>query len=35
MRLGEQLAWQALHGVISGTLALGIALLVLSAGGNL
>jgi len=35
MRLGEQLAWQALHGVISGALALGIALLVLSAGGNL
>lgn len=35
MRLGEQLAWQALHGVISGILALGIALLVLSAGGNL
>lgn len=35
MRLGEQLAWQVLHGVISGTLALGIALLVLSAGGNL
>jgi len=35
MRLGEQLAWQALHGVISGALALGIALLVMSAGGNL
>ena len=35
MHLGEQLAWQALHGAISGALALGIALLVLSAGGNL
>ena len=35
MRVGEQLAWQALHCVISGALALGIALLVLSAGGNL
>ena len=35
MRLGEQLTWQTLHGVISGALALGIALLVLSAGGNL
>ena len=35
MHLGEQLAWQALHGVISGVIALGTALLVLSAGGNL
>ena len=35
MRLGEQIAWQVLHGVISGALALGIALLVLGAGGNL
>lgn len=35
MRLGEQLTWQTLHGVISGALALGITLLVLGAGGNL
>lgn len=35
MRLGEQLAWQALHGALSGVIALGLATLVLQAGGNL
>lgn len=35
MRLHEQLAWQALHGIFSGAIALGLAVLLLQAGGNL